>query len=175
MRQLRAPWRHAYVTSKEKPQGCVLCAALLGAQAPDSLVVHVAEHCFVVMNLYPYGSGHLMVAPVRHIATLEDLDDDESVELAHAQTRAVRAIRAAYSPDGINLGTNLGRAAGAVAAEKLRGAGVTTYAQIAAWSPDEAREIALRLEIQPGRIASDDWVGQARALLDERGDGPAAS
>ena len=55
---------------------------------------------------------------------------------------------------------------GAVAAEKLRGAGVTTYAQIAAWTPDEAREIALRLELQPGRVASDDWVGQARALLD---------
>jgi predicted flap endonuclease-1-like 5' DNA nuclease len=55
---------------------------------------------------------------------------------------------------------------GAVAAEKLRGAGVTTYAQIAAWTPDEARDIALRLELQPGRVASDDWVGQARALLD---------
>ena len=60
------------------------------------------------------------------------------------------------------------RGLGAVAAEKLRGAGVTTYAQIAAWTPDEAREIALRLELQPGRIASDDWVGQARVLVDAR-------
>lgn len=64
---------------------------------------------------------------------------------------------------------------GAVAAEKLRGAGVTTYAQIAAWTPDEARDIALRLELQPGRVASDDWVGQAQTLLDERGEGAATS
>jgi large subunit ribosomal protein L21 len=62
---------------------------------------------------------------------------------------------------------------GAVAAEKLRGAGVTTWAQIAAWTPEEARELALRLELQPGRIASDDWVGQARALVEARDGGPA--
>jgi large subunit ribosomal protein L21 len=64
---------------------------------------------------------------------------------------------------------------GAVAAEKLRGAGVTTYEQIAAWTPDEAREVALRLELQPGRIATDDWVGQARALIDARAGGDATS
>jgi large subunit ribosomal protein L21 len=62
---------------------------------------------------------------------------------------------------------------GAVAAEKLHGAGVTTWAQIAAWTPDEARDLALRLDLQPGRIASDDWVGQARALVEERDGGSA--
>jgi large subunit ribosomal protein L21 len=64
------------------------------------------------------------------------------------------------------------RGLGAVAAEKLRGAGVTTWAQVAAWTPDEARDLALRLGLQPGRIASDDWVGQAQRLIEEREQGP---
>ena len=66
-----------------------------------------------VMNLYSYGSGHLMVAPVRHAAAFDDLDDDVNTAIARAQVRALRAIRAVYSPDGANTGANLGRAAGA--------------------------------------------------------------
>jgi len=66
-----------------------------------------------VMNLYPYGSGHLMTAPIRHVASIEDLTEDEATELTRAQVRAVRAIRSAYGPDGVNLGANLGQAAGA--------------------------------------------------------------
>ena len=76
-------------------------------------MVERTPRTITVLNLYPYGSGHLMVAPTRHLASLEDLDDDEAVEVTRAQIRALRAIRAAYSPDGVNLGVNIGRAAGA--------------------------------------------------------------
>jgi ATP adenylyltransferase len=65
------------------------------------------------MNLYPYGSGHLLVFPTRHVASFEDLGDHELLAQAHAQVRALRAVRAAYSPDGFNLGVNMGRAGGA--------------------------------------------------------------
>jgi ATP adenylyltransferase len=79
----------------------------------EALVVERTPQTIVVMNLYPYGSGHLMVAPTRHVASLEDLTDDELVALSRAQVRALRAIRAAYTPDGVNFGANIGRAAGA--------------------------------------------------------------
>ena len=119
MRPLRAPWRHAYVTSKEKPQGCVLCAALQSADTPESLVVHVAEHCFVVMNLYAYNSGHVMVSPRRHVGRLQDATPQELAETMSLLQRLERILGEAYKPDGMNVGMNLGRAAGAGVAEHI--------------------------------------------------------
>jgi ATP adenylyltransferase len=84
--------------------------------APDdaaALVLERTPETITVMNLYPYGSGHVMVAPARHAASLEDLSEEELLAVTRAQVRALRAIRAAYRPDGINIGVNIGRAAGA--------------------------------------------------------------
>jgi ATP adenylyltransferase len=117
--RLWAGWRSSYIESTaeaDRPGGCVFCAILAGGEpdeethvlwrSPDGLAA-------AVLNAYPYGSGHLMVMPTRHCATPEDLLPGEGAAVWGGTTQAVRAIRAAYRPDGVNLGANLGRAAGA--------------------------------------------------------------
>jgi ATP adenylyltransferase len=116
LERLWADWRSAYVSSADAARekvGCVLCNLVNAADDAEALVLERAPDTITVMNLYPYGSGHLMVAPIRHAAAFDDLSDDENVAVARAQVRALRAIRLAYSPEGINVGANLGRAAGA--------------------------------------------------------------
>ena len=121
--RLWAGWRADYVTAAGDagplagagPEasgdggGCVLCRVL----AEGSYVVWQGRDAAVVLNAYPYTSGHVMVMPVRHAADLEDLDDPEAAELWRAATDSVRAVKAAYRPHGLNLGANLGRAGGA--------------------------------------------------------------
>ncbi len=112
MERLWSPWRHAYVTRDSEPEGCVFCVA---ADVPEaqSLIVHTARTCFVILNLYPYNGGHLMVVPMRHVATLAGLHDDELVELARLTRLAEIALTETYRPKGMNVGINLGRPAGA--------------------------------------------------------------
>ena len=90
-----------------------MCDLVDATDDADALVLERTSETITVMNLYPYGSGHLMVAPRRHAAAFDDLSDAENIAIARAQVRAMRAIRAAYEPDGLNVGANLGRAAGA--------------------------------------------------------------
>lgn len=82
-------------------------------------IVHRGERCFVILNAYPYGTGHLLVLPYRETADLEDLDGDETRELWSTVTDGVRAIKQAYAPEGINVGINLGRPAGGSVSEHL--------------------------------------------------------
>src|SRR5262245_10455683 len=103
----------AYVTSGANEPGCVLCRALAEADGEGSLVVHVGARCFVVMNLYPYNAGHLMVSPRRHVARLAEASSDELHEMMLLTQRAEAVFAEAYRPDGINIGLNLGRSAGA--------------------------------------------------------------
>jgi ATP adenylyltransferase len=116
--RLWAGWRAKYVADVDRvPHACFLCAigelADHDAVSESTLVLERTDTTLTVMNLYPYGSGHLLVAPRRHESGLETLDDTEAVALMGAQQRAIRALKAAYGCDGINLGANLGRAAGA--------------------------------------------------------------
>jgi ATP adenylyltransferase len=114
--RLWADWRSAYVSSADTENsaaGCVLCNLVHATDDAEALVLERTTDTITVMNLYPYGSGHLMVAPIRHEAGFDDLSDDENVAIARAQLRALRAIRLAYGPDGVNVGANLGKAAGA--------------------------------------------------------------
>jgi ATP adenylyltransferase len=114
--RLWAGWRSEYVADPNTgrdDQGCVICRLIDAPDDVEALVLERAPQTITVMNLYPYGSGHLIVAPLAHVGSIEDLDDDGNIALALAQVRAVQAIRRAYEPDGINLGANLGRAAGA--------------------------------------------------------------
>lgn len=92
---------------------CVFCLLASSDDDEAALVLERTPTTITVMNLYPYGSGHVMVAPIRHEGDLDALTDDEASTLMQAQVRAVRAVRAAYAPDGLNVGLNLGRAAGA--------------------------------------------------------------
>jgi ATP adenylyltransferase len=109
---LWAPWRLEYVGSAEEQQDCFFCAALEGAD-DDGLVVHRGERAFVLLNRFPYSSGHLMVAPVRHTGDFGGLADEEAIELHRLAAGAQAALRDTYAPDGFNLGWNLGRVAGA--------------------------------------------------------------
>jgi ATP adenylyltransferase len=109
---LRSPWRLAYVASGVKPAGCVLCLAL-EAPAAESLVVHAGEHAFVVMNLYPYNAGHVMVTPRRHVGRLSDATASELGEIMALTQKCEGVLAEAYRFDGLNVGLNLGRSAGA--------------------------------------------------------------
>jgi ATP adenylyltransferase len=111
-RQLWAPWRLEYVQSATEQSGCVFCVALAAGDA-EGLVVARAEHAFVLLNRFPYSSGHLMVAPVRHVAALGGLADEEALGMHRLAANAIEALGATFRPDGFNLGWNLGRVAGA--------------------------------------------------------------
>jgi ATP adenylyltransferase len=110
--RLWAPWRLEYVGSADSATGCVFCDALAGDDA-ERLVVHRGERAFVLLNRFPYTSGHLMVAPTRHTGDFGSLDADEAAEIHALSSAAMDALRELYSPDGFNLGWNLGRVAGA--------------------------------------------------------------
>jgi ATP adenylyltransferase len=105
-RPLWAPWRIEYITAP-KSEGCVFC------NPAPSHVIERGERCFVLLNAFPYAPGHLMVAPSRHVAELQQLEDPELLELMRLARRAVAALGAAMGPDGFNLGANLGEVAGA--------------------------------------------------------------
>jgi ATP adenylyltransferase len=111
---LWAPWRLEYIEQADEQDGCVFCREALG-EIPEasSLVVTRGETAFVVLNKFPYSSGHLLVAPLRHEGALRGLSDPETVELHRLSVSALDALDRAYGPDGYNLGWNLGRVAGA--------------------------------------------------------------
>ena len=117
-KSLQAPWRMDYIRSlsKDDAGGCFLCAAAAAssdAERRDRLVLWTTDHSVVLINRYPYTNGHLLIAPKSHKADFEDLTDAEQLDLAQQSTRGLRLLKRALSPQGFNLGTNLGRCAGA--------------------------------------------------------------
>jgi ATP adenylyltransferase len=112
MEHLWSPWRLAYITGGAAAGGCVFCEALVDPGA-DPLIVHRGASCFVILNLFPYNNGHLMVVPNRHLATLASATPEERAELIEFTTRAEIALTEAYAPHGLNMGINLGKPAGA--------------------------------------------------------------
>lgn len=116
MERLWAPWRMQYL-EKAAPPGCFFCAAAATADEAELLVVARDRHSVTLLNKFPYGHGHLLVAPRAHMALPEDLDDSAYDGLMRAVRRAARALRAAFTPEGMNVGMNLGRAAGAGVAD----------------------------------------------------------
>jgi ATP adenylyltransferase len=109
---LWSPWRYEYVSRAGRDDGCVFC---LGDPGEDArrLVLHRGTHCFVILNLYPYTSGHLMVAPYAHIGSLEAADPFQMGEMFGLARRATGILGSVYSPEGFNVGMNLGACAGA--------------------------------------------------------------
>lgn len=101
------------VTDQEHEQPCIFCDKPACGDDQKELILHRGRLCFVLMNLYPYNTGHLMVAPYRHAASLEDLEPEEAVELMELTTECVKVIKRTMGPEGMNLGINLGKAAGA--------------------------------------------------------------
>jgi ATP adenylyltransferase len=119
MERLLTPWRHSYVTSLERPKACVLCQARDEAGREGSLVLYVGRSTFVLMNLYPYNGGHLMVATKRHIPSLTAATEEELAEMMALARRAEAVLAETYRPHGVNLGMNLGRTAGAGVSEHI--------------------------------------------------------
>jgi ATP adenylyltransferase len=111
--RLWAPWRLEYIARAGADAGCVFCAEAAG-NLPDeqSLVVSRSEHAFALLNKFPYTSGHVMVAPLRHVAELGELDEAETAAVHSFTVQALATLRQVYGPDGFNVGWNLGEAAG---------------------------------------------------------------
>lgn len=104
-----APWRMEYIKG-EKPEGCVFCKCSIRC---DDYIVYEGKSCFVMLNRYPYVSGHTMIIPVRHIGKIEDLTSEERSEIFSLLDTTVRVLKEAMNPDGFNIGMNIGKAAGA--------------------------------------------------------------
>lgn len=111
MKQLWAPWRIEYILG-EKSDECIFCAAAEKGLA-EALVLHATETTVVLLNKYPYNNGHLMVAPVRHIADFEDLTEEESADLMRLVSHSIAALKKSMNPEGFNVGMNIGKSSGA--------------------------------------------------------------
>ena len=112
MDYLWTPWRYAYVSTADKAQVCVFCNKA-EADDRDSLIVHRAAHNFIVLNKFPYTSGHVMIVPYAHLDELQKLRAEAAQEMMALSQKTERILREVHHPDGINLGMNIGKAAGA--------------------------------------------------------------
>ncbi len=112
MDYLWTPWRYAYISNASKIEGCVFCH-LQKKSDEEALIVHRGQHCFIILNAFPYTSGHVMVIPYAHLDELQKLPSEAAHEMIDLSQRLEHALRATYKPNGINLGMNIGEAAGA--------------------------------------------------------------
>jgi ATP adenylyltransferase len=117
LKRLWAPWRREYILGP-KADACIFCAALRMDPQQAGVLLR-GERCFVMLNKYPYINGHLLISPRRHVSRLEDLDSREAAELMETLRASVSRLKQAYGPDGLNLGMNLGKVAGAGVEEHL--------------------------------------------------------
>jgi ATP adenylyltransferase len=117
---LWAPWRLEYIAQADEQEGCVFCVESADdLTAAESLRLHAGAFALALLNKFPYSSGHLMVAPRRHVGELADLTDDEALEIHRLAVAAVEVLQRVYGPGGFNLGWNLGRVAGAGIADHV--------------------------------------------------------
>ena len=108
-----APWRLRYVKDANKSTECVFCTKPEIGDDREALIVHRGDRCFVILNLYPYTSGHLMVMPFEHIGRIQDLPTETTAEMMALAQRAMTRLEEVYDPHGYNVGFNQGRVAGA--------------------------------------------------------------
>ena len=108
-----APWRLRYVKDANKSDECVFCTKPELGNDREALIVHRGERCFVILNLYPYTSGHLMVMPFAHLGRLQDIEPAVTAEMMDLAQQAMRRMEEVYAPEGFNVGLNQGRVAGA--------------------------------------------------------------
>jgi ATP adenylyltransferase len=113
MDYLWTPWRYAYVKSADSTPGCVFCRALEAGDDRKNWILYRAAECFVILNSYPYNSGHVMVLPNAHLDELGKLSAAAAHEMMDLCRKVEAALRQVYRPDGVNLGMNIGKAAGA--------------------------------------------------------------
>jgi ATP adenylyltransferase len=157
LKQLWAPWRLEYVEQADERPGCIFC------EPEEELVLLRGENAFLLLNRYPYSSGHLMAAPFRHVGAFGELTDDEALEVHRLAAAAITALEAEYAPHGHNLGWNLGRSAGAGVVDHVhlhvvpRWTGDTNFMPVLADTkviPEALAETAGRLRTRLQRAAS---------------------
>lgn len=112
MEQLWAPWRIRYIEIA-KQEGCILCDKPREDNDELNYILYCGQKNFIIMNSYPYNAGHLMVAPYRHVAALDELTDEERNEHFEMVSRSLKVLKQVFNPDGFNIGVNMGRVAGA--------------------------------------------------------------
>jgi ATP adenylyltransferase len=114
MEHIWAPWRMEYITLP-KPDGCIFCDKAVedGDKDRENYILYRGKENLVILNSYPYNSGHLMVVPYRHVGSIEELNDEERIEHFELVTRAVGVLKEAFRPQGFNLGMNIGKVSGA--------------------------------------------------------------
>ncbi len=114
MENLWAPWRMAYIAPKTpQPQGCIFCIQPADDHDAERYILHRGDHCFMMLNLYPYNNGHLMIAPYQHVGSIEKLDAATLTDLMEQAQLALRALSLTMKPEGFNMGINEGKVAGA--------------------------------------------------------------
>jgi len=114
MENLWAPWRMAYIAPKTpQTQECIFCTKPAEHRDAENYILHRGERCFMLLNLYPYNNGHLMIAPYQHVGSIEQLDAETLAEMMAQAQLSLRALRKAMNPDGFNMGINQGKVAGA--------------------------------------------------------------
>ena len=113
MEKLWAPWLMTYIKQAKKNKGCLFCKKLKEAKDEENYILVRSKLAFVMLNIFPYNSGHLMIVPIRHVGEVEDLKTKESREMISLLQKSIKAIKRAYQPEGFNIGMNLGRTAGA--------------------------------------------------------------
>ena len=112
MERIWAPWRIEYILM-EKEEGCILCEKPGENNDAPNYILYRGDKNFIIMNSYPYNPGHLMIAPYRHIANLEELTDEELHEHFEIVSRSIKLLRQVFNPGGFNIGINMGKVAGA--------------------------------------------------------------
>ena len=113
MKRIWSPWRMKYVETHEEQEGCIFCNALALPDDEKNLIIKRGEMAFVIANLYPYTSGHIMVAPIVHQPSLEFLDPDIRAEMMELVSQSIEVLKKIYKPHAFNVGANIGEAAGA--------------------------------------------------------------
>ena len=118
MKHIWAPWRMEYI-QMDKSKGCIFCGKPQEDNDEANCILYRGDKNFVIMNSYPYNPGHLMIAPYRHVASLEELTNEELHEHIEIVSRSIKVLRQVFNPDGFNLGTNMGNVAGAGIADHV--------------------------------------------------------
>ncbi len=113
MDHLWTPWRSAYIQEKRDKTACIFCSAAASLNDEENLVLFRGDAVFIMLNRYPYTSGHLMIAPYEHVSQLVQASEGAAAEMMALARRVEQILREVYKPDGLNLGMNLGEAAGA--------------------------------------------------------------
>ena len=119
MKHIWSPWRMEYIQSFKKEEGCIFCKEISLPDGPGNLIVHRGQFNCVILNRFPYTSGHIMVVPYQHCSLLEELDPESRSEMMELASQAVCLLQVDYKSEGFNIGINIGEASGAGIAEHL--------------------------------------------------------